>query len=190
MVIRGRILEHLEGNQAMMQQDPAKVKFRASVNDGEYEEVVTLHQLLDKLESDLTEEGIWKFKRIAGHQGPLRPNHPSYKGSSYNVLVEWETGETTYEPLNMMAADDPVSCAIYAKEKGLLDRPGWKQFRKITKRQKKLVRMLNQAKLKSFCTTVIYKYGYKVPRNHDQAVAIDKEMGNTHWQDAEKLSIR
>ena len=35
----------------------------------------------------------------------------------------------------MMAADDPVSCAIYAKEKGLLDRPGWKQFKKIAKRR-------------------------------------------------------
>ena len=49
--------------------------------------------------------------------------------------------------------------------------------------------MLNQAKLKSFRATVIYKYGYKVPRNHDQAVAIDKEMGNTRWQDAEKLEM-
>ena len=30
-----------------------------------------------------------------------------------------------YEPLDVIAADDPVTCTIYAKEKGLLDEPGW-----------------------------------------------------------------
>jgi hypothetical protein len=44
------------------------------------------------------------------------------------VLVAWETGETTYEPLRAIAADDPVSCAEYAKENNLLDTEGRKQF--------------------------------------------------------------
>jgi hypothetical protein len=41
-------------------------------------------------------------------------------------------GEITEESLAIIAADDPVSCAIYAKEKGLLDKEGWKCFKKIT----------------------------------------------------------
>ncbi len=61
-----------------------------------------------------------------------------FKGSRYNVLVEGETGESTYEPLDNIAADDPVTCAIYAKKMNLLDEPGWKRFKKIIKNQKKL----------------------------------------------------
>ena len=33
---------------------------------------------------------------------------PYWKGSEYNVQVEWETGEITFEPLFIIAADDPV----------------------------------------------------------------------------------
>ena len=40
-------------------------------------------------------DGYFKFRRIKAHQGPHDPDHPDYKGSSYNLLVEWETGEVT-----------------------------------------------------------------------------------------------
>jgi hypothetical protein len=56
-----------------------------------------------------------------------------YKGSQCNVLIEWESGEITNEPLGVIAADDPVSCAIYARENNLLDQPGWKRFQHIAK---------------------------------------------------------
>ena len=32
-----------------------------------------------------------------------------------NLLIEWETGEMTWEPLSNIIADDPYSCAIYTK---------------------------------------------------------------------------
>ena len=31
-------------------------------------------------------------------------------------MVEWETGEISGEPLSLIAADDPVTCATYAKK--------------------------------------------------------------------------
>jgi hypothetical protein len=37
-------------------------------------------------------------------------------------MIEWENGEITQEPLRVIAADDPISCAIYASENGLLDK--------------------------------------------------------------------
>jgi hypothetical protein len=67
---------------------------------------------------------VWSFKFIVRHQGPLICTDPNYKGSKYNVLMEWENGEITEEPLAIIAADDPVTCAIYAKGKGLLDKEG------------------------------------------------------------------
>jgi len=59
-------------------------------------------------------------------------------------MVEWEEGSTTYEPLATIAAD-PVTVALYAKEKGLLDTPGWKIFKRIANREKKLICMVKQA---------------------------------------------
>ena len=98
----------------------------ATVNDEEFEEIVTYNELLDHISKDKTEEGLWKFKSISAHQGPLSQSHPAYNGSRYNVLVNWETGESTFEPLATIAVDDPVTCAIYAKENGLLEEDGWK----------------------------------------------------------------
>ena len=60
--------------------------------------------------------------------------------SKYNVIVEWENGEITPEPLSIIAANNPVTCAIYAKENVLLDTPGWKQFKRLAKRAKKTLR--------------------------------------------------
>ena len=31
--------------------------------------------------------------------------------------IEWEPGEVTFEPLSVIAADDPIKCAAYANEK-------------------------------------------------------------------------
>ena len=48
-------------------------------------------------------------------------------------MVEWETGEITEEPLSLIAADDPVTCAIYAKTRDLLHLDGWKRLKHIAR---------------------------------------------------------
>ena len=112
-----------------------------------------------------------------------------YKGSMWNVMLEWENGEVTPEPLSIIGKDDPATCAQHADEQGLLDLPGWKQFRRLAKNRKKLLRMVNQAKLKSFRTAPRYKYGYEVPRDYAHAVELDKRNGNTLWQDSTVLEL-
>ena len=47
-----------------------------------------------------------------------------YNGSPDNLRIEWDSGEITDESLNIIEADDPVSCAIYSRENILLDEPG------------------------------------------------------------------
>ena len=51
------------------------------------------------------DDGHIKFRSITGHEGPLNSTDKHYKGSKYNGKVEWETGETTYEPLDLIARD-------------------------------------------------------------------------------------
>ena len=100
----------------------------------------------------------------------------------------WETGEITVEPLKNIQHDQ-VMCAIYARKHNLLKESRWIQFRKHARREKKLIRLINQAKLHSFRMSAVYMYGHLVPRNHDQAVEIDKKNGDTKWQDAEKQEL-
>ena len=77
------------------------------------------------------------------------------------------------EPLTMIAADDPMTCAIYAREKGLLDEPDWKRFKGIAKRDKKMPRQVNQENVQSFGSTPKYQYGYEVPQDYVHAMRLD-----------------
>ena len=107
-----KILEALVKNEEQLAKHPDCIKFICSVNDDMYEEILIYNEILEYIakneEQDADQAIVWEFKRIAGHQGPLKKGDPSYNGSKFNVLVEWETGESMYEPLNVIAADDPV----------------------------------------------------------------------------------
>ena len=65
----------------------------------------------------------------------------------YNVQVEWETGEITYGPLSIIAADDPVTWVAYAKENDLLAVVRWCRFRNLAKKDKVFARAIKQSKI-------------------------------------------
>lgn len=109
------------------------------------------------------------------------PSDERYKGSKWNLQMEWETGEITWEPLGIIGKSDPVSVAIYGRENNLLDLDGWKRYRRLANRQQKLIRLANQAKLYAFRNRIVYKFGVQVPQNHQQAMEIDKANGNHLW---------
>jgi hypothetical protein len=176
-----------------LKQGSAYLKFICEVPNSTVDEIFTYNEILDHIEKDNNDmesdtEQLFKFCRIAAHQGHLHSSDKDWKGSSYNVLVEWETGETTYERLNTIAADDPVTCTECAKENNLLDTDGWKQFRRLVKNEKKLKHMINQAKL-NYRREPFWKLGVLVPRNHAQAMELYKQNGNTKWQDAEGIEM-
>ena len=187
-----KIIEQHENAQKGLK-DLGKTKFIVSI-ENQPNQIVDYNTVLDHVNSQLENEAnddetFYNFKAIVGHQGPLRSSHPDYKGSSYNVMVEWEDGSKTYEPLAQMIADDPVTCALYAKEQGLLNQPGWKSLKGIAKRDKKMIRMLNQSKYKPYRRAPTYKNGYQVPRTPEDAIEIDNHNNNTRWQDAIDLEI-
>ena len=91
--------------------------------------MISYNQHLDHFETGLDDDlgmdqELFKFRAIIGYQGPLKATDPDWKGSKYNVQIEWETGEITFDPLSMIA-DDPVTCAVYAKQNDLLALEGW-----------------------------------------------------------------
>ena len=146
--MRARIVHALEDHDNELKKDPARIKFLCTMND--QEEIITYNEILEYMQDDEANPTVWKFKKITAHEGPLIKTHPQYKGSFYNIMVEWDTGEITSEPLAIIAADDPVSCALYAKRNGLLSTPGWIRFKCLAKCEGKLLHMVNQAKLRSY----------------------------------------
>ena len=67
----------------------------------EMEDCVACSQVIQSICRDNLEErgSVWKCRRIPGHT-PVPKHHVDHKGSSCNVLVKWEIGEVTNEPLN------------------------------------------------------------------------------------------
>ena len=170
------------------------IKFLVSCGDDTYEEIMAYNELSDIIERQHQAEAdgeldTWTFEEITAHEGPLRSDSPRHKGSSYNVRIRWSDGSETWEPINLVAKDDPVSLAHYAKEHDLLETPGWKFLRRIARRAKKLQRMLNQTRRQSKNNAVRYKFGVRVPRNVKEALRFDEENGNTFWADAMKLEL-
>ena len=55
----------------------------------------------NSLDSGLTEDGVFNFQSIKEHRGSYSLSDPEYLGSSHNLLIEWEHGEITWEPLTM-----------------------------------------------------------------------------------------
>ena len=95
----------------------------------------------------------WTFRRILDHALDLKPSDPHRKrGCSSSFQVKWESGEVTWEPAHTFAQDCSIVVAQYCKENDLFDK-GIKIFNHLkymAKNEKKMLHMLNKAKLKSF----------------------------------------
>ena len=85
-------------------------KFKLKIKKDQAEEKMSYNQLMDYIQkgTDAEEDpdSLFKFRDIVSHQGPLESTDPDHKGSKYNVMVEWESGEVTYEPLTLISNDD------------------------------------------------------------------------------------
>ena len=153
------------------------INFILDIGNGKVEELISYNQLLEHLENaqdhDMgMDQELYRFRAIIGHQGPLLASDPDWKGSKYNVQVEWETGEITFEPLS----DDPVTCAAYAKENDLLALEGWCRFRSLAKKDKVLARAIKQSKIRQVRRSQKYMFGYLIPRNYMES---DRNMSKS-----------
>ena len=167
------------------------INFNLDIGEGKVEELITYNQLLDHLEQAEEQENsmdqeLYKFRAIIGHEGPLKATDLNWKGSKCNAQIEWETGEITFEPLSVIAADDPITCAAYAKQKNLYNLDGWKRFRHLIKKEKQLTRAIKQSKIRQVRHAQKYMFGYLIPRNYTEALEFDKANNNSKWHDAMK----
>jgi hypothetical protein len=163
-----------------MDQHPEMVKFLVEITNNQVEHILNYNDTIKYLDRDCDGDGnsmheqFMKFRSKTAHQGPLTPKSNNYKGSRYNVLVEWEDGEVTFEPLDIIGTDDPILCAEYAERNGLLSTPGWKRFKRFINPDKSLERIVLMAKTNTLRPTLHMKHGHIVPRTHEDAMALDE----------------
>ena len=193
--VRAQVIKKIEDMDAKNHQN---IKFIIEYGDPVYEEIISYGELSDIVEKQHMEEleeedRLYIFKKILSHEGPLKPSDANYKGSKWNLKVEWEDGTITMEPLSIIGADDPATCAKYAKENGLLEQEGWKRFRRLAKRTKLMTRMMNQVALAAKRKGPIYMFGIQVPRNEEEARELDKiykeKIGIEKWKLAEEAEV-
>ena len=79
-----------------------QLRFKLKVDGEQLDDLISSSQLMEYLEDTLdagrTEDGLCKSKSILDHSGPYSSSDPENLGSSYNLLMEWGTGEMTWEP--------------------------------------------------------------------------------------------
>ena len=192
--VRAEVVRKIDDMNAKNHKD---IMMLLKLGDGETEELMTYVELCDKLdammkadvEKEESGEAFYFFQDIVGHEGPLTSKSMNWKGSTWNVLVRWDDGSETWEPLNMMIAQDPITCASYAKRNDLVELQGWTSLRKYARRTKVLDRQVKQAVLKAQRRAPIYKFGVRVPRDHKEAVHLQEAQGHSKWTDAEAVEL-
>lgn len=101
-------------------ENQSKIKLIVEIGEGKYDKIMSYNKISNYIEEQEDNESedkrCWTFAKILDHQGPISSTLTDYNGSAYNLLVlEWDNGTHTYEPLDVMIKDDPITLAIYAQ---------------------------------------------------------------------------
>ena len=190
---RATISEHVKDLYQDQVSREDQLRFKLKIDGDQLDDLISYNQLMeyleDKTDNGPLEDGLYRFKSIKDHKGPYTSSDPEYNGSSYNLLIEWETGEHTWEPLSNIIASDPYTCAIYAKKHDLLNTPGWKLLKRHARTARRLIRTLKKSKYRQAKASKKYKHGWEVPRDYAHALQHDIQNGNNKWKDAIDLEI-
>ncbi len=113
-----QFIKNVHGNphKAKVIEELEEGKYLVKIGDGEREEILTYNEILDYIDTKENEEdneNMFIFESILDHR--------IGKDKKYEILVKWETGEETWEPLNWMVKEDPITVAEYGQEQGLLN---------------------------------------------------------------------
>jgi hypothetical protein len=156
---RAQITAVVEEFEGQLDSNPKRVKFKAKIGGNNFKELIEYNDLMEIIEEQKQfDDGTWRFRKILAHRATRT------KKEKCNVLIEWESGERTWEPIKNIYTGNKY-IAEYAQDHELIDK--WEgprmKIRAAAKNSKTLLRMIKQAKLKSFRTAPVYKNGHKVP---------------------------
>ena len=164
-------------------------EFLLSLGDGEREEIIGYNDMLEEyiageedVEDDYDGKTSWMYDDILDHR--------KRKGK-YEVEVAWGDGTQSWEPLSVIAKDDPVTVATYARDNNLLETPGWKRLKHHVRQfKKRFIRLARTVKAyRSARKENKVKFGITVPKNVKQALYYDAINKNDLWREAIKKEM-
>ena len=101
----------------------------------------------------------------------------------WQLCVQWKDGSTSWQKLSDLKETHSLECAEYAVSQDVIDEPAFNWWAPwVLKKRHQIiskVKTRNARYLKKH-----QKFGIALPKNVEQAKALDKANGNTYWMDA------
>ena len=94
---RATISEHVNDLCQAQVSRKDQLRFKLKTDGDELDDLISHNQLMeyldDRTDTGPLEGGFYRLKSIKDHKGPYTSSDPTYNGSSYDLLIERETGE-------------------------------------------------------------------------------------------------
>lgn len=104
----------------------------------------------------------------------------------WKFCCQWTDGSTSWEPLRNLKESNPIELAEYAEARNLLNEPAFVWWAKdVLRRRRRIIQ-----KVKSRYWQRTHKFGIRLPKTVAEALALDKENGNTLWYDAIQKELK
>ena len=188
---KGKIISCMDNYAEALTKDLEQLRFTAQISGKDVEELVKYNDMCGFIEdTGKNEDGSWNYTRILNHRHKST-GRGRRKKKKYEVLLEWVSGERTWEPISTAFHADKYELAQYAEDHGLIDAWDSKtiKIKDTLKISNETYNMITIAKLNARDRGPIFMFGVEVPRNHNEAMALDKKNGNDYWAKAEALEI-
>ena len=140
------------------------------------EELLEYNDLINLINArDEDGDNLHSFNAILDHRR---------KSRKWEVQVQWDDGDVTWEPLTDMRLYDMITLSKYAHDNDLTTIDGWKWAKNKTKNPQKFLRLAKIFKSQIQPPGPRYKFGIRIPKNREEALKLDKINGNHLWEDA------
>ena len=125
---------------------------------------------------------IMAFREIIDHMvdDDIEPSDSDKSTKGWQIQVDMADDSNHWIPLRDVKDANPVEMAEYAVTNGIDQEPAFRWWVPYVLRKRE--RIINKVKTKYWRTT--HKYGVRLPKSVADAVRIDRENGNTFWQDS------
>ena len=103
--------------------------------------------------------------------------------AGWNLCVHWKDVSTSWEKLSDLKESHPVDCAEYALSQVLMNDPAfnwWVGF--VLKKLERIISLVRRRNTRYLKRNE--KFGIDLPKNVKEALQLEKENGNTLWDDA------
>ena len=104
-----------------------------------------------------------------------------------DICCKWKDGSTSWEKLSNIKKLHPIQDAEYSTAQGIQNEPAFNWWVYHVWKKERIISILRWCSAWYLKRT--QKFGHELPKMVNKAFAIDKNSGNTLWQDAIQKDI-